>query len=682
MAIWIDIETRARLDVTKVGLYAHAPTVEKILCIRYAFDDGPILEWRGVFADGEHADSSDAPPRDLITRIQAGDRLYAHNAAYERVVMRDSPAAPWWPDVPIEQWVCTASWASAFNLPRGLGPLSKYLLEPEQAKLVDVASGVKYMWHADQPLISAEDMDKQSDYCEGDVVAMRAVMQHLPPVDPDWLAEYHAAEHINDRGVMVDTKLARAIVAMKPRIDADLAEALDKATGGGVKTRGPSLGKWLKTVLPEDAQAAMTINEKVRKDYGFRTKQRESANKVAREQILEAIEERTDLGHVREALEIYEEANRAAVSKFAAAALRVSDDDILRGQFIFSGAGQTGRFSSNGVQVHNLKREVSPDAVEVIAAIKEYYQHPGVLTDRYGMSLNLLCSTILRPVFVAPEGTMLVWGDWSSIEARGLPWLSGDPRAEDVLDVFRIGKCVYMREATNIFHDPVTDKKDPRRQIGKVAVLSLGYQGAVGAFQAMAAGYNVTLSDAEVRGIVDAWREANGWAVDFWAKLEQAAMNAVTTGRDHKAGRVLFQFVPELLGGTLIMWLPGGGWCAYPGAEVKRIQREEGGLWKTALTFMHPTYGPSATYGGALAENATQAFCARLLRDAIRRANDAGLEIVLHVHDELVCECDEDQVEETKAKILAIMNEVVPWAEGLPLAAEVEAGIRYKVPHE
>ena len=199
----------------------------------------------------------------------------------------------------------------------------------------------------------------------------------------------------------------------------------------------------------------------------------------------------------------------------------------------------------------------------------------------------------------------------------------------------------------------------------------------MGAFQAMAGGYGVDITNEEANRIKVAWRAANPWAVDFWYALERAAMKAVTRPNELiPAGRVQYQFLPGLLGGTLICWLPSGRWLAYPEAAINDVPKYDGEVIEPALTFMHPTYGPSATYGGALAENVTQAESATLLREALVDCEDEELDVVLHTHDEIVIETD---TPERDGPLLQEIMEFVPaWAEGLPLAAEVEQGERYK----
>jgi DNA polymerase len=74
-------------------------------------------------------------------------------------------------------------------------------------------------------------------------------------------------------------------------------------------------------------------------------------------------------------------------------------------------------------------------------------------------------------------------------------------------------------------------------------------------------------------------------------------------------------------------------------------------------------------WGGLLAENITQAFCAALLRDAIRRADAEKVEsLVAHVHDELIFETDTPIT--VAGHVQQVMEEVPAWAKGLPLKAE------------
>jgi DNA polymerase len=62
-----------------------------------------------------------------------------------------------------------------------------------------------------------------------------------------------------------------------------------------------------------------------------------------------------------------------------------------------------------------------------------------------------------------------------------------------------------------------------------------------------------------------------------------------------------------------------------------------------------------------------------LLRHALRRLDN----VVLHIHDEIVLEVPEDEAEAAAERLVQIMCEPPPWAEGLPLNAEVAIMERY-----
>ena len=152
--------------------------------------------------------------------------------------------------------------------------------------------------------------------------------------------------------------------------------------------------------------------------------------------------------------------------------------------------------------------------------------------EEYGPIARTL-SMCLRPTFAAEhDDTTLVWGDWSAIEARKLPWLANNRGGNAVLDVFRQVDAdpnaadIYMIEAGNI-HNVDAQEVNARiqdgnkeakgwRQEGKVAVLALGFGGGVGALMAMATGYGLHFEEERAQRIVDIWRENNKWAKRFW----------------------------------------------------------------------------------------------------------------------------------------------------------------------
>jgi DNA polymerase len=279
----------------------------------------------------------------------------------------------------------------------------------------------------------------------------------------------------------------------------------------------------------------------------------------------------------------------------------------------------------------------------------------------YGKRVTDVLKGMLRPALIPAPGKQFVVADWSGIEARCNPWLSGG--GEDVLDVFRSGQDIYVLTAAAIFKNP--DVTPEMRQIGKVAVLACGYGGSVGAFAAMGRAYGVHLPEAAARRTVDAWRRANQWAVKYWQALESAYMRAMRNpNQEFAAGRVFYLFD----GVHLWYALPSGRVLCYPYARF-----EPDGVsyakcaWKPA---QGATEWPRARlWSGLAAENICQAVANDLLRHSLRQVED----VVLTVHDELVIETASPDVDALRR----VMCTPPDWAPNLPLNVDIKVMARY-----
>jgi DNA polymerase len=224
------------------------------------------------------------------------------------------------------------------------------------------------------------------------------------------------------------------------------------------------------------------------------------------------------------------------------------------------------------------------------------------------------------------------------------------------------------------------------RGIGKVAVLALGFGGSIGALKNMALNYRIHLDDAEARRIVDAWRAANPWAPEFWGAhrdgesfgLWGAAMRAwEIPGQITTAGRIAFVYREDYLGGTLFMALPSGRLLTYPRPRWRDVDvLQDGkptGEKRHELSFRRAR-GRAKLWHGTLAENATQAVAADLLRQTVTQIETnpalAFMPIRMTTHDEIVVEVDEARAEEAKALLRREMLTLPGWAAGLPLQSE------------
>jgi DNA polymerase len=390
----------------------------------------------------------------------------------------------------------------------------------------------------------------------------------------------------------------------------------------------------------------------------------------------------------------------ASPKKFARLAAQ-QVDGVLRDQYRFAGAGQTGRMSSKGAQVHNLTRDVlgadGAHEAKLVDMIADGCSHADFAAAApVDVPVARKLALLVRPALVAALGKVFVWSDWSAIEARITPWLAASAGAETVLDIFRANDRdpsrpdIYTIAAANILHKPPHEITKAERNVGKVAVLALGFGGSVKALQNMALNYRIHLEDAEARRIVDAWREANPWAREFWGAhrdgesfgLWGVAMSAwEAPGQITTAGRIGFVYREDYLGGSLFMALPSGRLLTYPRPKWRDVDvlDQDGnptGEKRSELSFRRAR-GRAKLWHGTFCENAVQATAADILRQTITRIENnpalAFMPIRLHTHDEIVVEVDEAHATEARALLRREMLTLPTWAEGLPLQSEESA---------
>lgn len=293
-------------------------------------------------------------------------------------------------------------------------------------------------------------------------------------------------------------------------------------------------------------------------------------------------------------------------------------------------------------------------------------------------------SDCLRGFIIAAPGHELVCCDFNSVESRVVNWLAHE---EKVLDIFRGDGKIYEHTASQIFRTPIEEVTKEQRQIGKVAELALGFGGGKGAFLAMAKNYGVKVSEEKAEHIKFDFRASRPKLVQYWYDVERAAIGAVLEKRKWVVGfesRISF----KRSGSFLFCQLPSKRVLCYPYPKIQAIMMPWG-VMKDTLTFMGENslshkWERQTSYGAKLVENITQAVARDLLVAAFFRLEKAGYPIVMHVHDEIVCEVPIKAVAEVPENIGSteemekIMAEVPAWAAGLPIQAVGWRGKRYK----
>jgi len=650
--LWLDFETRSRCDLPAKGVYNYAQDASTdVLCMSYAFDDDDVRTW-----------TPDHPfPADV--RHHTG-QIRAHNAAFERLVF-------WYVlqiDFKLEQFYCTAAQARANCAPGSLEDVGRFAgasmkKDHRGSQLIRLLS----IPQADGTFRDDPDlMAEMVAYCEQDVRAMRAIAQAQRPLSADELRDYHVNERINDRGVLLDRPLALAAVQYSDAESADIQRTVEEATGGEITSvRSPRMRAWVLDRVGPQALKLATVY----KDGEAKL----SIDKNVRFNLLALAEQNPDEvpAIVAEVIQCADDLWASSVAKFArAAALADDEDQRVRGAFVFAGGSATGRASSFGLQVHNFPRRCADDPALVRQAMVRGHK----IVPQFGPRITDVLKGMLRPALMAPEGKRLVVADWAAIEARVTPWASNTNSGAEKLGIFERGEDVYKHNAAATFHVRYDDVDKEQRQIGKVQELACGFAGGVGAFASMGRIYNVILTESDSRKMVDGWRRANPWSVNYWTGLERAYTGAMRhPGKEISAGRVTYLYDKQHL------WyaLPSGRVLCYPFARFD----EEGNItyakaaWKPAADAKE--WPRARLWRGLACENITQAIANDLLRHALRRLEEEGFDVVLHVHDEIVLETDASTAEDAAAALVKIMCTPPLWAAGLPLNAEVAIMQRY-----
>ena len=621
----IDLETRNRADdLTVVGGYRYAEHVELVCAVTVTYT-----------ADTEVCDR-DIPVFDLdmhLNELPPDSLLVAHNMdGFEHPVLsRLIRGGVYTFDLLDSATICRMH-----GVPASLDKAARFLGLGEGKLESGKALIKRWLTPTFQGEIPAKVIAQLTTYCERDTWLIGAILDRLPSMHPDklhsFMIEANAHRYTNDRGVRVDTEYVEAALDVVDAQREAINRFIARRTEGWVSayTQLPKLKAWL-------AAQGHPVT---------------SLDKAARTALLPTL-----AGDARGVVSLVHGASKSSLSKLEAIVDQTSSDGILRGSYVHAGAGQTLRFASRGVQIHNLPRKTVPS--------DEFLELREKIIDLIPDSFDTL-SQSLRQTLVPREGQVFVIADWSNIEARKLPWLADSAAALVRLDIYRDpSRDVYLETAKDIGFEG-------NRQIGKVAELALGYGGGAGALQSMAANFGVTIDDKDAGNIVRRWRKANGWAVDFWDDCLEAALKAVgDPGWGYHAGRVTYLFDSEL--DNLMALLPTGDTLYYPKAAKRAGKVEYSVASRYSVTKGHTV---KALWRGLAAENVTQASAAALLR-AVLRATD--LDVVLHTHDEIVVQCLPEHVDKvTKGLTRSMTTDLVDLAPGLPLDVEVSVRDRYE----
>lgn len=674
----IDFETRSVADLKAVGVYHYAshPTTQ-VLCLALKERGAEPVVWMPddiLTPDVRFAATASGLPlidtTTMLSMIDGADAIEAHNAGFELEMWRGVMTARWgYPMLPASKIRCTAARAVVAGFPCPLDQAGAAVLADEwkddkgsrlMMKMCKPRKPTKAemdrepdraLWWHEKP----EDLARLAEYCRQDTRAQESLSMALPELTPQEQSLFLFDLAVNRRGIAVDTEAVDAIAEATTDNAKRLTSEFQDLTGLDSPTQRDATLRLLQDM-------GVSISGLTSRDVDDAMTEEDAA-------LLGDDAAGMDPKVLR-VLEIRKSLSRSSVAKYHAMRRAVCPDGRLRGLFMYYGAS-TGRWAGRLVQPQNFPRGTFSD---VDGAILNFKVNDAEAVELLYGDIPVVASTCLRGMLIPAPGHDFIAADYSAIEGRVLAWLA---REETALDVYRSGRDPYKVAAAAIYHTTYDRVDKAQRQIGKVAELACGYQGAVGAFSAMAANYGLELPEDEVKEIVAKWRASRPKTVGWWYELENSAVAALERpGEEFRAGPVTLAVMDK----ALIVRLPSRR-CLY----YRNPRREEKDVpWggrKLCVAYdgvdsYTRRWKVQYLYGGKIAENVTQAVARDILCRGMLLAEAGGYPIVMHVHDEAVAEVPEGfgSVEGFEA----LLCSAPPWAAGLPLKAEGWRGKRYR----
>ena len=639
----IDIETRSSADIGKTGLYRYAQDKDfRVLLFAYKLDENPV-----EIVDLEMGETI---PAHVIGCLSDPSVIkHAYNAAFEWYCLNQAGYR-----TPLDQWKCTMIHGLYCGYTAGLDATGKAIgLPQDKQKLTTGKALIRYFcvpckptksnggrtWNL--PRHAPEKWALFKEYCKQDVVTENAILERLNAFPVPEMEErlWQMDVRMNAFGVRVDTGLISGALTIDGISTQELTDEAVGITGISNPNSTSQLLQWL-------AEQGVQLDN------------------LQKATVEETLAQETMSKNVRRILEIRQQLGKTSVKKYTAMQTAKCEDGRIRGLTQFYGANRTGRWAGRLVQLQNLPRNYLK-TLDYARNLVKTQNYDGIRL-LYGNVPDTL-SQLIRTAFIPSEGHKFVVADFSAIEARVIAWLAGE---QWVNEVFATHGKIYEATASQMFHVPIEKivKGNPEyslRQKGKVATLALGYQGGTSALIAMGA-LNMGLTEEELPDIVSRWRNANPRIRDLWYAVEETALAAMTTAEPQAIRGLVFRLEGDLIYGQsfLTVQLPSGRKLFYPKPFLQENRFGRMAIHYYTVGQQTRKWEVDSTYGGKMTENIVQAIARDCLAETLRRIGRLGLQVVFHVHDEVIIDAPMDV---TVEQICSLMAEPIPWAPGLIL---------------
>lgn len=685
--VHIDYETYSELDLPNVGVgrYSRHASTEALMAA-WSLNDVPQKQW--IPAEDEPL------PRDLKEALEDPHVIkWAWNAPFEINITRNVLKI----DTPLTSWRDTMVLALTCSLPGKLEKAGPVVDLPEDKqksakgrrlmskfssprKPTKTNPATRVFWHN-----AYTDWLDYLDYNRQDEVSERAIYHKLKAYQPsqeEWDL-WHLDQRINEAGIPINMRMVRNAITIYETTLREKLDEMGEITGLANANSGPQLLPWLE----ENGYPFSDL----KKGHVSRAIER-----AKEERLLEA-----PIGHnggppldddeptpYERVLELRAETSRTSPKKYHALRRAVDPvDGVLRYAFQFAGAARTWRWGGRLFQPQNLPRPIKKleKGIEIHALNVERL-NAGCFNIIYDKPMDVLASTI-RPAAQAPDGYLFIDADLNAIENRVLGWLA---ECEKILRVFKLKRDPYIDFATYLFHmaydDLMAEYKggdSSKRTIAKPGVLGCGYMLGAGeerinhktgekeATGLLGYAWNMQVTEftqEQSKLSVETFRREFEEVKDYWYGIERAAKKCIRTGKRVDFGRVYF----DRKGPFMRMGLPSGRHLHYCRPRIEEVMMPWGEK-KASITYESQNdrkqWVRESTHPGKLTENADQAIARDLLAHGMKLADRRGLDLRIHVHDQLVGLVKEDEAEEKLRILIECMEDQPDWADGLPLGS-------------
>lgn len=654
--VTLDYETRSQIDLKVTGAIEYAKHEStSIFCLGYAINDEPPKLW---------IPERSPMPSDLANGFLRGT-LVAHNSGFERAVTKHVLPRYLASDslkkvvttLPPSRWRCTAAKAAQCALPRKLESAAMALDLPTQKD----AAGHKLMLKYSKPRKPSKknpnpwwddknELTRIYRYCLTDVQAEYELDQALPDLSEFEQKVWELDQKINDRGVLIDIPLVKLILKL---IDEELKQVTEKV-------QELSLG-----TIDNATQRAKVL-------HWVNARGAEMADLKA-ETIKEKLEDKNLNPRIRSMLEYRQSVSKTSTAKYVSMLNAVGEDHRARELLLYCGTVPTARWSGKRLQPQNMPRPhlKQNDIDKAISGLKT-----GSLEwvrKSFGDPMKVF-ATLTRSMLVSSPSKEFFCADFAAVEARLAFWVA---EHEEGLEAYRQNRKLYEEMAAETFDMKVGEipKDSLERFIGKETILGAQYGMGWKKFQDACKNKGKIISDETAKKAVYTYRKVHHPIPALWKNLEYAVVRAIAIpGSRHKLNKVTIY----THGNFLNIKLPSGRRLRYFKPRLSQKQFA-GGRMVPEIRYWgmeNHQWQECVIWGGIFTNHIVQGIARDLMVNGIFNIENAGYEVVLTIHDEVLAE--RKLGVGNVSEYILLMTKLPEWAKGAPIVAEGWSGPRYR----